>query len=160
MDDSRKPKPQIEEKDSDKSKKKVISLPSAPQVDLTLVYANLLSFSLVYIRQKMASGDKNLIFKKYSDLSVSSTQISKLNSLIQANRDRLSLLEPLFNVLLAVDVTPDDYQPLCDILNIVRQGLYNYCPTDHPGLVRTLGRVLKRLKKVHQPARELAKELI
>jgi hypothetical protein len=73
---------------------------------------HILACSLAYMkmqtltvqRMSVASPTQNIIFKRYLELAQSSIKLSKLNELLQTNRDNPSVVEPLLRVLMLIDI--------------------------------------------------------
>lgn len=86
-----------------------------------------------------------MIYKKYWDLASPNIKLSKLNELLQSNRDNANLVNPLLKVLSLMDVQADESESYGDILNLLKIGLTKYMPSDNDSLLRTMSKSLKRL---------------
>jgi hypothetical protein len=58
-------------------------------------------------------------------------KLSKLNELLQSNRDSPALIEPLLRVLMLMDVQADESESYADILNLLKLGITKYDAKDH-----------------------------
>ena len=70
------------------------------------------------------------------------------------------LIEPLLRVFLLSDVQADEMDSLCDMLNLVKNGLSNHDPSDHNSLMVTMSRALKKMRKNYEPAKEVTADLV
>lgn len=70
------------------------------------------------------------------------------------------LVEPLLRVFLLSDVQVDEMDSLCDLLDLVKNGLSNLDPSDHSSLMITMSRALKKMRKNYEPAKEVTADLV
>lgn len=113
--------------------------------------AHTLVCSLVHIKhhslatQRMAVGSSqhNVIFKRYWELASTNIKLSKLNELLQSNRDSPALMEPLLRVLM--DVQADESESYGDVLNLLKVGMAKYDTESNAMLLKTMSRSLRRI---------------
>lgn len=69
------------------------------------------------------SAQTNAIFKKYWELATTNLKVAKLNELLQSNRDKTYIVEPLLKALLELDtqIEADETESCADILNLLSQ---------------------------------------
>jgi len=96
---------------------------------------------------KMAVGSSthNIIFKHYWELASTNIKLSKINELLQSNRDCPAIVEPLLRVLMLMDVQTDESESFSDVLNLLKVGMAKYEIKDNLALVRTMSKCLYKV---------------
>jgi len=70
----------------------------------------------------VGANQTNLVFQKYWELATSNLKLTKLNELLQANRDEPQIIEPLLRTILVLDsqIEAEESESCADILNLLR----------------------------------------
>lgn len=109
---------------------------------------------------QVGSAVPNVIFKRYWECAQPNVKISKLNELLQSNRDEPLIIEPLLKVTQLIDVNEDDNESYADVLDLLKAGIYKYDVASNSTILKTLCKSLSRLQDTYPKAKDVAGELI